>query len=371
MRKKEEKKEAKDADLKGEAGIDPKKLSDSIAKKAKEKVKMSLHLRLARLFNVYLAKAGIEAEPAKIAKSIFYFAIFLNFLFSIYIVYFFSIKFDYPIIYVMLLMIIIWILIFVLLILILYLLFFLMIDFKIFRRTQDIEDVLPDFLELTSANIRAGMPIDQALWFSVRPRFGVLAKEIETVAKETLSGEDLEVALMKFTAKYNSGVLDRSINLLIEGMRAGGELGYLLNRISNNIQESRTIKKEMSANVTTYVIFISFAAIVAAPVLFALSGQLLVIVSGLIKRMASASGGGATTGVALNPGGVSISFADFQIFSIALLLITAFFSSLIIAIIRKGDIKPGLSYIPRFMIISMVVFWIATKIIGSALGGFF
>ena len=42
--------------------------------------------------------------------------------------------------------------------------------------------VLADFLGLTSSNISAGMPIDRALWFAVRPKFGILAREIEEVA---------------------------------------------------------------------------------------------------------------------------------------------------------------------------------------------
>lgn len=369
------KKEAKSApELKSpekKSDIAEKNISNSVLIAAKNKVKSSIYIRSARLLQVYLSKAGIDTEPGVVSRSIFYFAIFINFLVTLYLIYYFNVKFNYPIIYIALLMLILWVLIFVGLILVLYLLFFLMIDLRIFKRTMDIEEVLPDFLELTSANIRAGMPIDQALWFAVRPRFGVLAKEIETVAKETMSGEDLEVALMKFTAKYDSTVLDRSINLLIEGMTAGGELGYLLNRIANNIQESRMIKKEMSANVLTYVIFITFASIVAAPVLFALSGQLLLIVGGIIKKMALVSGSGATTGVSISPQGASISFAEFQQFSIVLLAITAFFSSLIVAIIKKGDIKPGLSYIPRYLAVSMIIYWIADKILGKALGGFF
>jgi pilus assembly protein TadC len=57
-------------------------------------------------------------------------------------------------------------------------------DYKIYQRTKEIEEVLPEFLQLTSANISAGMTIDRALWFAVRPKFGVLAKEIEEVAKK-------------------------------------------------------------------------------------------------------------------------------------------------------------------------------------------
>src|SRR4030043_1012258 len=78
------------------------------------------------------------------------------------------------------------------------------LDMRIFNRTKAVEAVFPDFLQLTSANISAGMPIDRALWYAVRPGFGVLAKEIESVAKNTMAGEDLRRALGNFSKKNNS-----------------------------------------------------------------------------------------------------------------------------------------------------------------------
>ena len=49
---------------------------------------------------------------------------------------------------------------------------------RIEDRKNKIEAVLPDFLQLASANVRAGMPIDRALWFAARPEFGLLSQEV-------------------------------------------------------------------------------------------------------------------------------------------------------------------------------------------------
>ena len=92
------------------------------------------------------------------------------------------------------------------------------------KRKKEVEEVLPDYLQLVSANLNAGMPIDQALWYAVRERFGILNEEIEIIARKTLSGEDLEQALVEFSEKYDSEILKKSIVLLIEGLKAGGEL---------------------------------------------------------------------------------------------------------------------------------------------------
>lgn len=63
-----------------------------------------------------------------------------------------------------------------------YLFFMLVAD----SRANQIETVLPDALQLISANVRAGMTIDRAIWLSARPEFGVLEEEIKMVGAKTM-----------------------------------------------------------------------------------------------------------------------------------------------------------------------------------------
>lgn len=249
-----------------------------------------------------------------------------------------------------------------------FLYFFL--DMRMFNRKLQIEAVLPDFLQLTSANISAGMPLDKALFFAVRPQFGILAKEIEEVAKATVAGEDLTIALDKFANRYDSTMLRRSVNLMIEGIQAGGEMAELLNKIAINIQELRLMKREMAANVTTYVIFIGFATIIGAPLLFSLSttlAQIIQTVVGNIDLGSASSSGGMS--IAFNANAVDIT--DFKIFSVLALCITAFFSASIISIIRKGNIREGLKYIPIFIIVTISLYFLGLWVLGSLFSGMF
>ena len=334
-----------------------------IRKKHRERAKTQRRKMLQR----YLSKAGVSMAPERVRRAIFKFCVALNFLISIYLIYFFAIQ-GANVAYMAVVMAFIWLFIFILLLILLWLMFYLMLDFKIFKRNVDIEEVLPDFLQLTSANVRAGMAIDRALWYSVRPRFGVLAHEIEMVAKETVAGKDLNEALIEFTKKYDSDLLRRSVYLLIEGLQAGGEVGNLLNKISSNIRESRLVRKEMSASVTTYVIFISFATMVAAPVLFALSAQLLSIISGLMANLQRPAGS-SMGGFSLAFSTIAIQPSDFRIFAVVMLLITSFFSASIVATIKKGNVKAGVKYIPTFMIVTIIFFYIASFILGSFMSG--
>ena len=316
----------------------------------------------------YLERAGLGIRPEALSKNIFNINVFINLVISAFLIYHFSTSYGITWTTILASIIALWILVFIILLFILWVLFYIVVDLKIFKRKVDIEDVLPDYLQLTASNIKAGMTIDRALWYAVRPRFGVLAKEIEIVAKETMRGEDLKTALQKFADKYESVLLKRSISLLIEGLEAGGEIGNLLNKIAINIQENKIMRKEMSANVTTYVIFISFATIAAAPVLFALSGVLIRVITNLGSSLGDVTTAASTAGLALSFSGAGIKYSDFRIFALVSLIITSFFSAVIISTIKKGNAKLGLRYIPIFIFVSITLFFIADIVLGKLLG---
>jgi len=340
-------------------------------KKAKEKkVKFTAAERRRRLDD-YLEKGGLEIDQHIIAKRIFYISLVLTLVLTAAYVYMNVVQ-DATISGIFLQVLVIWILGFLVMWGASWVFFRIYLDLLMFKRKLSVEEVLPDFLQLTSANLRAGMPIDRALWFAVRPRFGVLAKEIEDTAKRTLAGEDLNEALLNFAHKYDSQILTRSVYLLNEGMAAGGDVADLLNKIALNIQEMRGMKKEMSANVTTYVIFISFASMTAAPFLFGLSGQLLQIVQSISSDVA-ASGGAPQGGIGLsiNMSSETIKMSDFQIFVYLSLIISSIFSAIIVATIKKGNVKEGLQYIPIFVMVSLIVYFMASKILAAMFGGFF
>lgn len=346
-----------------------KKLKENLQRQNKKSLEKKIQKRTKHFqLSKYLERAGFSITPHLLSRGLFKFCIAINVIISMYLLLFFVTKEGgYSLEYIIFLFLIIWGLAFFLLLGLIWLAFYFMVDMRIFKRKQDIEDVLPDFLYLAATNIRSGMTIDKALWFAVRPRFGVLAKEIEIVAKEVMSGTELTESLQRFADKYESDILKRSISLLIEGIRSGGEIGELLNRIASNIQESRLMRKEMAANVTSYVIFISFAAVVGAPLLLALANQLIIIISSLMSNIDIPASGSTMFTIS----NVSISSLDFQIFAYVCLIITSFFSAIIVATIKKGNIKEGIRYIPLFILISIIVFIIASHGLGKFMGSIF
>lgn len=338
--------------------------------KSSEQKKTRALERRQRIKN-YFERAGFDVVPQKLSKTFFNITVGINLFLSAYIIYYFSVTYGITWSTVVATMIVLWVFIFILLIFALWIIFYLAVDLKIFKRKIDIEDVLPDFLQLTASNINAGMTIDRALWFAVRPRFGVLAKEIEAIAKDTMSGADLKIALEKFSDRYDSIILKRSISMLNEGIEAGGKIGDLLNRISIDIQEQKLMLREMSANVTTYVIFITFATIVAAPFLFSMSGVLLQVVQTLGTALGTSSTVASTVGIPLSFSNTGVTQTDFRIFAVTSLVLTSLFSAMMVATIRKGTVKSGVKFIPIFILVSLVLYFAAQGLAGKLLSVFF
>ncbi|MBN1175439.1 type II secretion system F family protein [Candidatus Woesearchaeota archaeon] len=328
--------------------------------------------RFSRFLEDFLEKAGIEKKPKEISKSVIFVSIILTFISIIaFIIYGLTnfLSSNAYFVFIPLIIILGSVFFYIASLITLFIYF----DFKIYQRTGQIEDVLPDFLQLASANISAGMPIDRALWFAVRPRFGVLAKEMEEIAKATFTGSELDEALIKFTQKYKSRLLKESVNLIIAGLKSGGELGDLLNKISENIQQTKIMRKEISASVMTYVIFIGVASVLAAPLLFALSSQLLHVVTGISGDFDTSAMEDMPSGVmpiSFNFGsGESVKQSDFKIFSFTLIVITSFFAAAIIGVIQKGNAKSALTKFPMFLVISLIIFYVSNKFLGILLGG--
>jgi pilus assembly protein TadC len=243
------------------------------------------------------------------------------------------------------------------------------LDMRIFKRTQEMESVLVDFLQFVSENLKAGMSFDRALFFAIKPQFTVLSSEVRIAAKRAMTGEDVEEALTELARKYDSNVLSRSFSLIVEGLRGGGEIAGIIDRVVENLRETKKLKEEMAATTLGYVIFITFVVTVIAPGLFALAKQLLLILGKFLGQIALALNQAQNVPLKISTTGITPE--DFTTFSYLALIVVSLFSSMIISIIQRGDVKSGLKYVPVFIIVSMVLFFVFQQAIGTVMSAFF
>jgi hypothetical protein len=235
------------------------------------------------------------------------------------------------------------------------------------RIADFVDDILPDALRLVSANIRSGFTPDKALLLSARPEFGPLEKQIIKTAKLTFSGQPLEEAIQVMSKNINSSAIKRSVDLLVEGMQRGGNIANLLDGLSDDIRQTKILKKEVQAYVMMYAIFIFFAAGIGAPLLYGIS-------SFLVETMKQL-GGSINVNTAL-PGsmkfmnftGVKVETQFLMLYMISALSITSIFGGLIMGLIQEGSEKAGLKFIPILFIISITMFFLVRVFVTRIFG---
>lgn len=241
-------------------------------------------------------------------------------------------------------------------------------NMKIYNRTKEIEENLPEMLTIVSANLKGGMSFDQALWKSIRPEFGVLSEEMAIVSKKVMVGQSLKDALGEFTQKYESPILRRTMHLMMGELGSGGKISWLLDKIIVNLRKTRELKQEMSSNTLTFVIFITAIVVFIAPILFslayALMGILLDISGEILPQIQDARDSGAASQLPDVPN-IDVDMWNFRAFSILAIGIISIFSSMIISIIQRGEIMAGIKYIPFFVGMSITVYLVSVSLMSG------
>ena len=255
---------------------------------------------------------------------------------------------------------------FVLIAIIIAVIFF-YLDMLIYSKTRQIERILPEYLQAVSTNVKSGLSFEYALWYAIKPKFGVLALEMHYLLKKVMTGYELSDALDSFAVKYNSPIIRRTFNLLGGEIESGGKISHIIDTVIKNLKNNQKMKAEMAASAITYIIFIGSIVIIISPVLFALSYNLLTFITSFIAKISASSAGIADAPFKIAAGAVDL--GEFRIFSIFAVVLVAFLSSMIVSIIEKGTIRSGLKYIPIFVVFALISYGLFSFVLSKLFSG--
>ena len=237
---------------------------------------------------------------------------------------------------------------------------------KTSARVKRIEDVFPDFLSLVASNLRAGMTVDRAMLLSSRPEFDPLDKEIMQAGKDISTGKPVADALKAMSKRIGSEKINKTLLIILSGIRAGGDLAVLLEETSRSMRQREFIEKKAASQVLMYTIFIFLAVSVFAPGLFALSGI-------LVDTMTEMMGGLDTASM---PQDLPVSFSSINIsatfifyFSLSFIIAMNFMAALVLGLVGKGNEKEGLRYLPIMMVLSLGIFFAIGKLLSGVMAG--
>ena len=248
---------------------------------------------------------------------------------------------------------------------------YLLLEFRIDARKTKLENMLPDYLQITSANLRSGIALDRAMMLAARPEFTFLSEDVKAMNRRIFGGENFDTALRAFTERYRSYQLSHAVRMILESLRYGGAMADLIEQISKDMRNQQMTQKEVAGQMLMYSIFIAFAGLIAAPVLYGLTSQMIVVTDTVWKGILTQNPGGLpTTGVSfLKPSPPKITADTYRDFSIVSIIIICGFASLIMAAISSGSAIKGLKYLPVFIIVGVVIFFIVQYVIALMFAG--
>ena len=248
---------------------------------------------------------------------------------------------------------------------------YMLLEFKIDARKTKLEEMLPDYLQITSANLRSGIALDRAMMLAARPEFTFLSDDVKQMNRRIFGGENFDTALREFTERYRSYQLSHAVRMILESLRYGGAMADLIEQISKDMRNQQMTQKEVAGQMLMYSIFIAFAGLIAAPVLYGLTSQMIVVTDSVWKGILSSNPGGLpSTGFTfLKPTPPKITPQEYQYFALAAIAVITGFAALIMSAISSGSAIKGLRWLPIFIIIGIGLFFIMQTVISGIFSG--
>ena len=241
---------------------------------------------------------------------------------------------------------------------------YILIYFKSENRKSNIEESLPDALQLIASNLQAGLTPFESIKNAGKKDFGYLAKEFKKATSKAMGLSNFNDELMKIGQRVDSPVLNRSLKLISNSINSGSHLAILLEDLSEDITENQSLKKEMVTNTKTYTMFIMFTIIVGAPLLLAISVHFVEMVQNM---QSSATLSTDEFGLGFLSGDLDITPEFLNNISLVILTLTSLLATMLTGTITQGKMKAGLKYAP-FVIAGSIILFFVSKVLVS---GFF
>jgi hypothetical protein len=159
--------------------------------------------------------------------------------------------------------------------------------------------------------------------------------------------------------------------MITESIRYGGAIADLLNQLSKDLRAQHMAQKEIAGQMLMYSIFIVFAGLIAAPVLYGLTSEMITITTKVWAGILMQNPHGLpSAGVSfLKPSPPQITTGEYSTFSIIAIIIITGFSSLIMSAMASGSIVRGLRYVPIFIIVGLLIYVVIGAVVGSLFSG--
>lgn len=214
------------------------------------------------------------------------------------------------------------------------------------RHIHKIDARFPDFVRDLAESRRAGMTFTKAILYASKGNYGVLTQEIQKIARQISWGSSVDSALSAFAKRVNTKLIRRTISLIIEASRSGGNVADVLDAASKDAREIKFLDAERRANMMSYVAVIYVGMGVFLMIILVLSG-------GLLPQITGEDAASFTMGTT---GGMAIREADvLPVFYIAA-IVQSIGMGIVTGVFEEGRMASGVKHVFIMVFISWIVF---------------
>ncbi|HLC86522.1 MAG TPA: type II secretion system F family protein [Candidatus Nanoarchaeia archaeon] len=225
------------------------------------------------------------------------------------------------------------------------------------KRQKELELKFLEFVRSLVETVRSGVNIPQAIMHVSNTNLGALTPYVKKLASQLEWGYPLHDALTIFANDTRNEVIKRSVAIVVQAEKSGGDMGSVLEAVTTSVMEIKKVKEERKSNSYTqtvqgYIIFFVFVIIMIVmqvyliPKLSSIGGE---IGQGLGGLGVSAGAGSGSSGVAFGP-----------IFT-ATIVVQGLFAGLMLGKFAEGDFVSGMKH---SLIMVVVGYLLSTTLAG-------
>ncbi|UCF13309.1 MAG: type II secretion system F family protein [Thermoplasmatales archaeon] len=216
------------------------------------------------------------------------------------------------------------------------------------RRIYKIDTIFPDFVRDLAESRRAGMTFTKAILFASKGNYGILTPEIQKISQQVSWGSSVTDALIAFSKRIKTKSIERTISLIIEASKSGGNVADVLDVAAKDAREIKMLEAERKSNMASYVVVIYVGAFVFLAII-------AILCVSFIPSM-TASG---TQGMQGALGGGSVSQEEILPIFYFATLVQGFGSGLVAGVFEDGNFSSSVKHI----FVMVFVNWMAFKIL--------
>ncbi len=226
-------------------------------------------------------------------------------------------------------------------------------------RQKEIEEKFLEFVRGLVEEVRSGISMPIAVRTISKTDLGALTPYLHKMANQIEWGYSMNEALVIFAKDTNNEVIKRSIGIVMQAQRSGGDVAAILESIANSVHQIKQLKEEQKTGaynqvVQGYIIFVIFIAIMLMMKIYMIPK---------LTEVGAEMAGNLAGGLGVGGGGKPGKAADLGSIFLGTVIVQGIFAGLMIGKFSEGKFQGGVKH--------SVIMVVSAYLIMSTVSGLF